>query len=223
MNSLRTKGALLVCGIVSSLLYVAADVLAAMRYPDYHSFTSQAISELSAIGAPSRPLVLPILIAHSVLVIPFGMGVWQSAYRKRALRMTGSLLVALGVIDLVAPFFPMHMRGAEATLTDTMHIALTIVTVAVFLLGIGFAATAFGRGFRVYSLATVPVLLVFGAVGGMDAPRIAAQLPTPWLGLTERINIGGYLLWQAVLALALLRVRAPAGVESVPVTPGRAA
>ena len=39
----------------------------------------------------------------------------------------------------------------------------------------------------------------------VDAPRLAAQLPTPWLGITERLNLVAYLLWIAVLAVALLR------------------
>jgi hypothetical protein len=46
---------LLICGIVSSGLYVAADILAAMRHEGY-SYADQTISELSAIGAPTRPL-----------------------------------------------------------------------------------------------------------------------------------------------------------------------
>jgi hypothetical protein len=43
---------LLVCGILSSLLYVATDILGAMRFEGY-SYTSQSISELMAVGAPS--------------------------------------------------------------------------------------------------------------------------------------------------------------------------
>jgi len=35
-----------------------------------------------------------------------------------------------------------------------------------------------------------------------------ANLPMPWAGVTERISIGGYLLWQVVLAIALLRGQA---------------
>jgi hypothetical protein len=50
---------LLVCGILSSLLYVAMNVLVAMEWEGYSS-VSQTISELSAIGAPTRSLwVLP--------------------------------------------------------------------------------------------------------------------------------------------------------------------
>jgi hypothetical protein len=207
---------LLTFGVLSSLMYVAADVLAAMRYPEYHSFTSQTITELSAIGAPSRPLILPVLIAYGVLAVPFAVGVWQSARRNGPLRIAGGLLIGLGVVDWVGPFFPMHMRGTTAgmTLTDIMHITLTSVTVLLILLLIGFAAVAFGRRFRLYSIGTILVLVVFGALAGLDGPRIAANLPTPWVGVTERINVSSYLLWQVVLAIALLRARDTAAVAS---------
>jgi hypothetical protein len=194
---------LLVCGILSSLLYVATNILGAMRWEGYSS-TSQSVSELFAVDAPSRPLVVPLLIAYDILVIAFGLGVWGSASRKPALRFTGGLLVGIGVIGLVTtPFFPMHLRGAEGTLTDTMHIILTSVIVLFILLAIGFGATAFGKRFRLYSIGTILILLVFGALAGLDGPRLAAQQPTPWLGVTERINIGGFLLWDVVLAIAL--------------------
>ena len=35
------------------------------------------------------------------------------------------------------------------------------------------------------------------------------NLPTPWVGVRERINIYGYMLWMAVLAIALLRGLVP--------------
>jgi hypothetical protein len=46
---------LLVCGILSSLLYVAMTVFIAMQWEGYSS-ASQTVSELSAIGAPTRSL-----------------------------------------------------------------------------------------------------------------------------------------------------------------------
>ena len=61
----RTGGmvqrALLACGILSSLLYAATDLLGGLRYEGY-SFTSQAISELMASGAPSESFVDPPFI-----------------------------------------------------------------------------------------------------------------------------------------------------------------
>jgi Protein of unknown function (DUF998) len=196
----------LVCGIVASLLYVGTDILAAMRYQGY-SYTAQAVSELSATGAPTRRLVVPLFLTHGLLQVAFGLGVWMSAGRTRGLRITAGLLVGIGLVDLTAYFFPMDPRGAVATLSDTMHIILTGVTVLFILLAIGFGATTFGNRWRLYSYGTLLLLAVGGAMAGLDGARVRANLPTPWLGVTERINIYGYMLWMAVLALALLRVR----------------
>jgi hypothetical protein len=197
---------LLICGILSSLLYIAMNVFVAMQWEDYSS-ASQTVSELSAIGAPTRPLWVLLGIAYALLVTVFGWGVWASARRNRPLRVVGGLMVAYGVISLAWPFAPMHLRGAEFTLTDSMHIVLAIVTVLLMLLAIGFGAAAFGKRFRLYSIATMVILVAFGALTGLDAPRIAANLPTPWVGVWERINIGVFLLWVVILAIALLRAQ----------------
>jgi hypothetical protein len=197
---------LLISGIFASLLYVATDVLAAMRWQGY-SYTDQTVSELFAIGAPTRPLIVLRGLAYSVLVIAFGLGVWRSASGKRALRVAGGLLAGLGVVDLAGPFAPMHLRGAERTLTDLMHLILASADVLCILLIMGFGANAFGKRFRLYSIGTILVVVVFGTLTGLDGPRIAANLPTPWVGVAERIGIFGFMLWVVVLAIALLRAR----------------
>ena len=51
------------------------------------------------------------------------------------------------------------------------------------------------------------ILVSFGALTGWDGPRVAANLPTPWIGVWERISIGAFLLWVVVLAVPLLCVR----------------
>ena len=209
----KARKVLLASGILSSLLYVAANVLGAVRWRGYSS-RSQTVSELSAIEAPSRPVVIPLLTAHSVLVTSFGLGVCECARRKRPLRVTGGLLMGLGVSDLVAPFFPMHQREAlargEKSRTDAMHITVTGVNSLLILLAIGFGSAAFGERFRRYSIGTILVLVAAGGLTATQASRLEADLPTPWAGVSERVSIGGYLLWQAVLAAALLRAEAEA-------------
>jgi hypothetical membrane protein len=91
-----------------------------------------------------------------------------------------------------------------------VHIALGGVTVLLMFLAIGFGSTAFGRRFRLYSMVSLVVLLTFGALTFIDAPRLQANLPTPWIGLWERINISVFLLWVVVLA-TVLRRRPPGG------------
>ncbi len=198
---------LLVCGILSSVLYVAAIIVGALRWPDYSS-ASQTVSELIAIDAPTRPLVVPLFVAYGLLVYAFGAGVWQSAGRKRALRFASIGLVGKEVLGLVVTlFFPIHLRGVEGTLTDTMHGILTLAGNLFMLLALVSVATAFGTRFRLYSIATILLLVVGGALAGLDIPKIAANLPTPWVGVTERVNIYAYMLWVTVLAVVLLRAQ----------------
>ena len=99
----------------------------------------------------------------------------------------------------------MHLRGSTGSFTDHMHILMTIVLVVLIFLFIGFGAGAAGKPFRIYSIATILMLLIFGALAGMQGPRVAANLPTPWLGITERVNVYGAMLWVLVLAVVLLR------------------
>jgi hypothetical protein len=193
---------LLISGIFSSLLYVAMNVFVPMQWEGYSS-ASQTVSELSAIGAPSRPLWVGLGIVYDLLLIAFGLGVWMSAGEKRALRVAGGLLVAIGAISPAWP--PMHLRGEGFTLTDTMHIAFTMVWGLLVLAAIGFAAAAFGKRFRLYSVATILIMVAFVALTSLDAPRIPQDLPTPWIGVWERINIAAFLTWVVVLAVALLR------------------
>lgn len=207
------KKVLLICGILSSLVYVGADILAATQWKGY-SYTDQMISELMAIEAPTRPLMISLLTIYDALVIAFGLGVWATNSRKRALRITGVLLVVYAIAGFAGLlFFPMHVRGgAVMTTTDTMHVVVTSVLVLSILLFIGFGSTADGKWFRLYSIATIVIVIVFGAWTGLDGARVAAQLPTPWMGVKERINVYGSMLWVLVLAVVLLRAeKGPTG------------
>jgi hypothetical protein len=190
------------CGILSSLLYVGMNAFIPSLFDGY-SVASQTVSELSAIGAPTRTLWVWLGTLYAALLAAFGYGVWQRAGPSRALRATGISLLASGVLSLYWP--PMQLRGAEFALTDALHIAWSIVTVLLMVLAIALAASGLGRRFRLYSLATLAALLLFGFLTGLDAPNIAANLPTPRVGVWERISIGAFMAWIMVLAAMLLR------------------
>jgi len=200
------RKALLVCGVLSSLLYVAMLVFVPMQWEGYSS-AAQTVSELSAIDAPTRPLWVPLGIIYTLLVAAFGWGVWMSARGNRPLRVVAALLVVYGIIGLGWP--PMHQRAVLAagggTLSDTLHIVWSFVTVSLMLFAMAFGTAGFGRRFRIYSLTTIAILVVLGVLTGLDGPRLQANLPTPLLGVWERIMIGVFLLWVVVLAVTLLR------------------
>ena len=195
---------LLVAGVLCALLYLTADLVSASRYPGY-SIRDQAISELSAIGAPTKGLWASMMVAYQILFFFFAVGVLRAAKGNRALRITGALLLALGLIGVLWTFFPMHQRGDEFNWSDVGHIIMSAVTVLLTLSYIAVGAFALGPRFRLYSFATLVAVVGAGALTFAWAPRISANEPTPWLGLVERVIIYGYLLWLAVLAVALLR------------------
>jgi CubicO group peptidase (beta-lactamase class C family)/hypothetical membrane protein len=196
--------ALLISGVLSSLVYITIDLVAASRYPGY-SIIDQAISELSAIGAPTNRLWAMMAVVYGILILAFAIGVFRAARGNRPLRVTGALLLAFAGSGLLWRFFPMHQRGTELTWEDTGHLVLSAATVLLILSFIGIGAFALGRRFRAYSFATALTLIVAGGFVFAWAGRVAAGGLTPWLGAVERINIYGYLLWVAVLGVALIR------------------
>lgn len=213
----KLQKVLLLCGILSSLFYAGMDVIGGTRWQDY-SWVSQEFSRLSAIGAPSRLLHLVLNPIYTLLVIAFGLGVWWSAGRKHALRVIGGALIVYALVSFVWPqFFPENLSMPVSAFTNTMHIVITIVTVLSWMLILGYAISAFGKRFRLYSIATLLTVLLFGALTGPQAAAMAAGLPTPWLGLTERINIYSFMLWVVALAISLLRA-----TEMRDVNPGSA-
>jgi len=221
------RRAALACGALSSLLYVAMNVLVPLQWPGYDS-ASRVVSELSAVGAPTRPLWVVLGIAYTLLVVAFGWGVWAEAggaKGERRLRITGVLLIAYGALGIVWPFAPMHLREALAAgqgdVRDTAHIALGVATNVIYLSALGVAAAALGRAFRLYSLATLFALLAFAVLTFRQAPRLSSNQPTPFIGVWERIDIGLFLAWMVVLAVAVMgRGRARVTVEACGPDPG---
>lgn len=197
----RLQTVLLISGILSSLWYIAINIYVPSQYEGY-SMMSHTVSELSAIGAPTRKLWILLVLVYPVLFAAFGVGVLLVA-RDRAMRAVGFLILFYCAFNLYWP--PMHQRGLDATLTDVLHITWASVTVLLMIIMMGFGATALGMPFRVYTIASIGLHVLFGVLTFLEAPNIPVNGPTPLIGVWERINIAIFMLWVAVLAVVLLR------------------
>jgi len=197
------RSALLTCGIVAALLYIATDVAASILYPGY-SLTDQAVSELFAIGAPTSRVVVPLFSLCSLLLLAFACGLWISSDQNKRLRFMAIMFAGSAIVGLVLwNLFPMHMRGAERSFTDTMHLILATNPFVLLSLAVGVAT--FRCWFRWYTAATIFMLLLPAAFAFHYAPEVQANLPTPGLGLGERAAQYAYNSWQVALAVVLLR------------------
>ena len=209
----KVINALLGCGIAYPVGYVFAnDVIAASRYPGY-SRRNQAISELSAVGAPTRGFITGTLPVFTALAAAYGAGVWASAAGRRSLRAAGAVLLASGATSVAWLPFPMSSRldiaSGKAASNDVGHLVLTGVTGAEIVALLGLGAAAFGPKFRAYSLASAAVVLGSGALTSRQAANLSRGKPTPAMGLYERASIGAWLQWMAALAVILLREKRP--------------
>ncbi|MCW4014307.1 MAG: DUF998 domain-containing protein [Candidatus Bathyarchaeota archaeon] len=199
---------LLICGTASSLLYIGVDFIAGTLWEGY-SFTNQAVSELSAIGAPTRQLVVPIYFIYDLLMIAFGYGVWKGS-EKKSQHYAGASLMGIGLLGILGVPFPLQLGVDEASFTNTMHSVFAGVTVLFFLLAMWFGSFVDGKWFRVYSIGTISGEILVGALMGyMAGTKISAQgftTPPNLFGLIERINIYGSMIWVIILSLVLLQI-----------------
>jgi len=200
---------LLLGGALSSPLYLLAiDVVSPARHPEYHRYTSQMVSELMAVGAPTRPLLVWLFVPYNVLVFALAAGVWLSAGARRSLRLAAAALGAYGVASSAGLLLtPMDLRGTVDSHRDGPHIAMTFVLSICLLASMAFAAISLGRTFKRYTLATIALLIGGGGLAGF----LARPMPeaTPGVGLAERVNIYATMLWLATFAIALLRRPTP--------------
>jgi hypothetical protein len=194
----KLRRRLLACGIAASLLAVGTDIVAGKLWVGY-DFMAESVSELAAVGAPTRPLVVPLNLTYDALMIAFGMGVWASAGEIRGRRMTGSIVIASAVVSVAWAFFPMHV-GEPAS---PANVALGAVSVVLSVIAICCGAVAY-RGFvRFYSIATLLAYLGL-TIWGILLGRAAPAESSPLTGAQERTMALGYLLWVVALAVILL-------------------
>ncbi len=199
---------LVAAGMLMFAWYIIMDVIATLRYDGY-SYTDWTISELSAVGAPTRTMWIAMGVVYQLLGFAFAFGVLQMAGHHRKIRIAGWLLLVSAVVGTGWWFAPMHQRAVLAAdggdWRDTMHLVLAGVSSLEYFAIMGVAAFAFGRNFRVYTFAAIAVMLVFGMLMNLQVGDVAKDNPTPWLGIWERITVEGAMLWQAVFAAVLIR------------------
>jgi len=205
---------ILLSGAVAVAFYVAATVYGGFRHPGY-SHRAQAISELIAIGAPNKGLLDALYCIYNGLVIVFGVAVLQLAGAALLPQVgaAGSVtmgflaagaLIAVGGLGLILTlFFPMDPRGAPPTVRGRVHLALAGVISLSTILAILFGAIWLGNqqglsGAATYSFVTLAVVIASG-VGA----AVATARGSRYLGVWERITIGGFLQWLFVISIWL--------------------
>ena len=187
-------------GIAAVGIYVGTTILGGILNPEY-SQVRDAISELTGSAAPDRATLAPLYIAYNLVLLGFGYAMFRAVGGGIRFAITVVLfgLAALSGIGQVTAF---RMDSVEsiATAAGGLHAILAGVSsllclALAILYGNAFQFVPALRSLSRFSFVTA-VLLV------LAAPLAIGSIGTNVMGLFERITIGVFELWVAVVAFA---------------------
>lgn len=195
---------LTITGIFGTAAYILHVVLGGILWKGYNHLM-QPISDLTALGAPDRTMLLQITRIYELFSIIFAFSAYTvlKRFAPRLARVGMLLFLLMHVVSVSYAFFPEDLPGSVLTFTGLMHIVVTgliapLSIVSILFMGLGMRRVKTFGGYGVYSLITSAILL---CAGGFSVFLMAGGLP--YFGLFERINIGSLQVWMAVTAWKL--------------------
>lgn len=193
-------------GVVSLLSYTAMVMFSPLAYPGY-DWLSMAVSDLSAVGAPSAALAeqLNALFGPCAVVSIMAVCVGVSGCTSKALKTGVGFFAAMEWVTNVGyKLFPWVQDEAASTFQNTMHLIVTALVVLFSIVSLVLIAIG-GRK-------ELPSLRVWALVclGGMTLGAIGTGvMPKAVFGLFERFSTFSAVIFNAVLGIYLLREALP--------------
>lgn len=190
-------------GVISLLSYTAAVIFSPLAYPDY-SWMAQAVSDLSAMNAPSKMLWNQLSSLYGVcgMISIMMVCVFIQGKLNKLLRIGIYMFAVMNWVSCIGyAMFPLSDSGNAGTFQDIMHIY--VVTVMVVVLSIVSLVVIMIGGYRdkkyksLAVWATFILMLMFsGAIGTNIVPR-------EYFGIPERFSVFAATGFNAVLGVYL--------------------
>ena len=192
-----------ICGIISLLSYTAMVVFSPLAYPGY-DWLSMAVSDLSAVGAPSSALAerLNALFGPCAVVSVMAVCVGVAGCRSKLLKAGIGCFAAMEWVTVVGyKMFPLVQGETVSSFQNAMHIAVTALVVLLSVVSLALVAIgARKEPFPVlggWAVACLAVMLI-GALG-------TGIMPKALFGLFERFSTFSAVVFNAVLGVFLLK------------------
>lgn len=195
-------------GLLASGLFVIIVAVGIATTPGFNA-VDQVISTLYESGSPNGGVYQVSFIVYNILLMTFGVAVALRARSMEGRKLTGKLagftLVLTSIAGIIDDLNPQDRIGAIPTATGILHWQSTAVAFILMVLSIGLITAWFWRrpglrGFAVYSLATLGIVIASGFVGGA-----AMSGNWPYMGIYETITMICFLVWLAILSMILTR------------------
>lgn len=186
-----------ICGVLSLLSYLAMVIFSPLAYPGYDWMT-MAVSELSAVGAPSRELAAQLnsLFGPCGIVSVMAVCVAVAGCRTGKLRLGVYCFAAMEWLCMVGySCFPWVSEADHLIFQNVMHLAITVLVVLLSIVSLVLIAVSARkenlRSLGIWAGICLAAMLV-GAVG-------TNALPQSVFGIFERLSTISAVVFNAVL------------------------
>lgn len=186
-----------ICGVLSLLSYLAMVIFSPLAYPGYDWMT-MAVSELSAVGAPSRELAAQLnsLFGPCGIVSVMAVCVAIAGCRTGKLRLGVYCFAAMEWLCMVGySCFPWVSEADHLIFQNVMHLAITVLVVLLSIVSLVLIAVSARkenlRSLGIWAGLCLTAMLV-GAVG-------TNTLPQSVFGIFERLSTISAVVFNAVL------------------------
>ena len=193
-------------GVAAFLSYTAAVVFSPLAYPGY-DWMAQAVSDLSAVNAPSLRLWNQLSSLYNVCALVCAMMVCVGIQGKknRLLRIGIYLFTIMEWVSAVGfSLFPLSDSGYAGTFQDKMHIFFFFIVVllsivSLVLIIIAGAKDKSCRSYGIFAAIALGMMMV-GAMGMNIVPK-------NYFGIVERFSVFAATGYNAVLGIELYRMK----------------
>ncbi len=119
---------LAICGMLGPIVYTLMWILGGIVRSDYNHIRDD-ISSLFAVGAPRKRFFNSFIIASSLLLFVFYLGIHWGINNGQGSILGPALFVVSGFLGvLVALFFPLDAGGEIITIRGKMHLILVMLS-----------------------------------------------------------------------------------------------
>ena len=187
-------------GIISVIFYLLHDVIGAINYPGYN-WMSQAVSDLTAIDAPSFVVASGYVTVYKILscLTCILVCILLQSEKNKSLRVGVYFFTFMTFISSIGyALFPLSSAGYDGSIQSFIHVyILTIVVVLLSIISlITIAVGSFKSNKKVLGiLSIISLLLMFvGAVGSGNVPKEI-------FGIFERFSTYSAVIFTSILGI----------------------
>ena len=190
---------LAICGMLSPILYTVMWILGGIVRSDYNHIRDD-ISSLFAVGAPRKRFFNSFIIASSLLLFIFYLGLHWGINNGQGSLLGPVLFVVSGFLGvLVALFFPLDAGGEIITLRGKMHLIFVIMSGILTIAGMvalwfRLESVEGWSAFANYSLISAIISFVLIIISGIF-------IKSRFRGLLERFGVTPFHLFYFTLGL----------------------